>query len=183
MSGATTQTPSSGVAASPPTSVQAPGQVTPTPAEAPASAAAATVAAAAVPGTLAPTANLHVDSQLGEMIGSKRLKDIDDHTQFAQSLQDFFNRNEKKDFGRKAVEAVDSSRNNDSLVVLGHFHEDKKESINGPWKGQENLMCIIYYLIVKNGEMTIHDLFEMLRACAPENTDAIKKELMTASYN
>ncbi|XP_065196914.1 uncharacterized protein LOC135828395 [Sycon ciliatum] len=129
-----------------------------------------------------PTTALPVDSPLGP-IGSKRLKDIDDHTQFAQSLQDLFNKTEKRGFGRKAVEAVEPSRKNNSPNVLSGFYDENKESINGPGEGQENLMCIIYYLIVKKREMTIHALFEMLRACAPQNTDAIKKELMEASYN
>eukprot|EP00117_Sycon_ciliatum_P043489 scpid102311/ scgid31478/ len=116
--------------------------------------------------------------------GSKRLKDIDNHTTFAQSLQPFFDKKEKRDLGRKAVEAVDPDLKNDSYVVLEQFHDDHEGRLDGgKVKGQDNLMCIIYYLIVKNGEMTIHALFEMLRACAPENTDAIKKELMAASYN
>eukprot|EP00117_Sycon_ciliatum_P016111 scpid62213/ scgid15685/ len=130
-----------------------------------------------------PTTAHRVANPLGP-IGSKRLKDIDNHTTFAQSLQPFFDKKEKRDLGRKAVEAVDPDLKNDSYVVLEQFHDDHEGRLDGgKVKGQDNLMCIIYYLIVKNGEMTIHALFEMLRACAPENTDAIKKELMAASYN
>ncbi|XP_065196912.1 uncharacterized protein LOC135828394 [Sycon ciliatum] len=128
-----------------------------------------------------PTTALPVDSPLGP-IGSKRLKDIDDPKKFAKSLQDFVDKNERKDFGRKAVEAVDPSRKNNSPNVLRDFHQLKEDSIDGPWKGQENFMCIIYYLIVKKREMTIHALFEMLTPCAPQNTGRIKKELMAASY-
>ncbi|XP_065196911.1 uncharacterized protein LOC135828393 [Sycon ciliatum] len=130
-----------------------------------------------------PTTALPVASPLGP-IGSKRLKDIDNHTTFAQSLQPFFDKKEKRDLGRKAVEAVDPDLKNDSYVVLEQFHDDHEGRLDGgKVKGQDNLMCIIYYLIVNKTEMTIPALFEMLTPCASQNTEKIKKKLMAASYN
>ncbi|XP_065196916.1 uncharacterized protein LOC135828397 [Sycon ciliatum] len=180
---ATTLPPSTGVAASPPTSVHAPAPVTATPAEAPA--AATVAAAAAVPGTLVPTANLHVDSPLGEMIGSKRVADIEDQRGFVQVLEPFFSKNEKINAGRNAVKRVNARSMNNSCNVLDNFHDRHKGHIDGisAGYGQTNMMCIIYYLMVNQREMTIHDLYVLLKECARQNTTLIETALREAAYN
>ncbi|XP_065196919.1 uncharacterized protein LOC135828398 isoform X2 [Sycon ciliatum] len=169
---ATTLPPSTGVAASPPTSVHAPAKVKATPAEAPASAAGATVAAAAVPGTLVPTANLQVDSPLGEMIGQKLL-DVKDWKGFSDSLEKCVSRENRDDFAQAVAVLIDPENANDFRDTIQDFIRKNKL---GDLDLKDNLFGVMRWAVGQSRkyEVTLADLEKIARDLNPDRKNRIR---------
>ena len=77
--------------------------------------------------------------------------------------------------GKAAVQLVAPEYTNYYRNVLKSFHEMNKGNIGGPGKGENNLFCILLYLM-KRPSTTVQELFNLLA----DNAKHSRRRLFTA---
>ncbi|XP_065192848.1 uncharacterized protein LOC135823898 isoform X4 [Sycon ciliatum] len=115
-------------------------------------------------------------------IGGKTLDQIADWHAFVSSIEPFIGGEEEGDeranCGKAAVQLVAPEYTNYYRNVLKSFHEMKKGNIGGLGKGENNLFCILLYLM-KRPSTTVQELFNLLA----DNAKHSRRRLFTAIKN
>ncbi|XP_065191799.1 uncharacterized protein LOC135822890 isoform X2 [Sycon ciliatum] len=115
-------------------------------------------------------------------IGGKTLDQIADWHAFVSSIEPFIGGEEEGDeranCGKAAVQLVAPEYTNYYRNVLKSFHEMKKGNIGGPGKGENNLFCILLYLM-QRPSTTVQELFNLLA----DNAKHSRRHLFTAIKN
>ncbi|XP_065181188.1 uncharacterized protein LOC135811874 isoform X2 [Sycon ciliatum] len=118
-------------------------------------------------------------------IGEKTIDLIDDWSAFVSSIEPFIGGEEEGDerakCGKAAVELVDPEHKNQYTTVLRSFHEMKKGYIRGTGKGENNLSCILLYLMQRPAT-TVQQLFNLLAASAKHNRRRLFSTIKNAKY-
>ncbi|XP_065181181.1 uncharacterized protein LOC135811870 isoform X2 [Sycon ciliatum] len=118
-------------------------------------------------------------------IGEKTIDLIDDWSAFVSSIEPFIGGEEEGDerakCGKAAVELVDPAHKNQYTTVLRSFHEMKKGYIRGTGKGENNLFCILVYLMQRPAT-TVQQLFNLLAASAKHNRCRLFSTIKNAKY-
>ncbi|XP_065181186.1 uncharacterized protein LOC135811872 isoform X2 [Sycon ciliatum] len=118
-------------------------------------------------------------------IGEKTIDLIDDWSAFVSSMEPFIGGEEEGDerakCGKAAVELVDPAHKNQYTTILRSFHEMKKGYIRGTGKGENNLFCILLYLMQRPAT-TVQQLFNLLAASAKHNRRRLFSTIKNAKY-
>ncbi|XP_065192384.1 uncharacterized protein LOC135823464 [Sycon ciliatum] len=118
-------------------------------------------------------------------IGGKTLDQIADWHAFVSSIEPFIGGEEEGDeranCGKAAVQLVAPEYTNYYRNVLKSFHEMKKGNIGGPGKGENNLFCILLYLM-QRPSTTVQELFNLLADNAKHSRRRLFRAIKNAEY-
>ncbi|XP_065191310.1 poly [ADP-ribose] polymerase tankyrase-1-like isoform X2 [Sycon ciliatum] len=119
-------------------------------------------------------------------IGGKTLEQIADWHAFVSSIEPFIGGKEGGDqianCGKAAVQLVAPKYTNVYPNVLQSFHEMYKGNIRGPGKGENNLFCILLYLMQQRPSTTVQELFNLLADNAKHSRRHLFTEIKNAKY-
>ncbi|XP_065187436.1 uncharacterized protein LOC135818042 [Sycon ciliatum] len=118
-------------------------------------------------------------------IGGKTLDQIADWHAFVSSIEPFIGGEEEGDeranCGKAAVQLVAPDLTNYYPNVLKSFHKMNKGNIRGPGKGENNLFCILLYLM-QRPSTTVQELFNLLANNAKHSRRRLFRAIKNAKY-